>query len=195
MIDRIEDIKLNIKTCGHNYSKMDKSNYGYDPTPYSVLKVLANSNLISKKDTLIDYGCGYGRVGFYLNNATGCSIIGIDHNPYCLQRANSNLKRYGNHADITFVNSKAELYDPSKGTCFYFFNPFSTRIFGRVLDNIIECTPAIDCGRKLFFFYPTEEHTSMLLSNSHLSVMRSLNCTTFFNRDEELYQILVFKII
>lgn len=37
-----------------------------EPTPYCVLERLANSGLIRKKDVVLDYGCGKGRVDFFL---------------------------------------------------------------------------------------------------------------------------------
>ena len=60
------DKLLHIKTTGRDDSNADQYRYPYEPTPYSVLERLANSGLISKKDVVLDYGCGKGRVDFYL---------------------------------------------------------------------------------------------------------------------------------
>ncbi len=60
------DKKLNIRTAGSDYSERNDADYGYDPTPYSVLHRLAESGYIRKEDVLVDFGCGKGRVGFYL---------------------------------------------------------------------------------------------------------------------------------
>ena len=59
------DKLLQIKTTGRDDSNSDQYRYPYEPTPYSVLERLANSSLISKKDVLLDYGCGKGRVDFF----------------------------------------------------------------------------------------------------------------------------------
>ena len=56
---------LQIKTTGRDDSYADQYNYPYEPTPYSVLERLANSGLIRKKDVVLDYGCGKGRVDFF----------------------------------------------------------------------------------------------------------------------------------
>ena len=56
---------LKIKTSGRDDSEADPCHYPYEPTPYSVLERLANSEYIGKRNVLIDYGCGKGRVDFF----------------------------------------------------------------------------------------------------------------------------------
>ena len=60
------DKLLKIRTTGRDDSKADQYRYPYEPTPYSVLERLANSGLIRKNNTLIDYGCGKGRVDYFM---------------------------------------------------------------------------------------------------------------------------------
>ena len=61
------DKLLKIKTTGRDDSHADQYRYPYEPTPYSVLERLANSGLIGKGNSLLDYGTGKGRVCFYLS--------------------------------------------------------------------------------------------------------------------------------
>lgn len=49
---------LGIKTSGRDDSHSDGEHHPYEPTDYCVLERLANSGLIRKKNTLIDYGSG-----------------------------------------------------------------------------------------------------------------------------------------
>lgn len=58
------DKLLKIKTNGRDDTNSNHINYPYEATPYSVLQVLANSGYIRKKDKIIDFGCGKGRVSF-----------------------------------------------------------------------------------------------------------------------------------
>lgn len=58
------DKMLKIKTTGRDDSHADAYCYPYEPTPYCVLERLANSGLIQKKQKLLDYGTGKGRVCF-----------------------------------------------------------------------------------------------------------------------------------
>jgi SAM-dependent methyltransferase len=78
MTEREWDRKLHIRTIGRE----DEScpNYApYEPTPYSVLERLAASGYIRRRDRLLDYGCGKGRVAFFMASVVGCRVLGIDH--------------------------------------------------------------------------------------------------------------------
>ena len=50
------DKLLKIKTTGRDDSHSDQYRYPYEATSYMVLERLANSGLIRKNNTLIDYG-------------------------------------------------------------------------------------------------------------------------------------------
>lgn len=73
------DKLLKIKTTGRDDSHSDQYRYPYEPTSYMVLERLANSGLIRKNNTLIDYGTGKGRVCFYLSYQTRCKTIGVEY--------------------------------------------------------------------------------------------------------------------
>ncbi|MDO5118367.1 MAG: hypothetical protein Q4D34_07765 [Eggerthellaceae bacterium] len=71
MTDREWDKRLHIHTIGRE----DEANphYSpYEPTPYSVLERLASSGHIHRKSHLLDYGCGKGRVVFFMASTIGC---------------------------------------------------------------------------------------------------------------------------
>ena len=84
------DKLLRIKTTGRDDSMADQYRYPYEPTPYSVLERLAGSGYISKRNVLLDYGCGKGRVDFYLSYQTRCRTMGIEYDPRMYERALSN---------------------------------------------------------------------------------------------------------
>ena len=73
------DRLLRIRTTGRDDSHADQYRYPYEPTPYSVLERLAQSGRIWKKQVLLDYGCGKGRVDFFLAYQAGCRSIGIEY--------------------------------------------------------------------------------------------------------------------
>ena len=50
---------LRIKTTGRDDTRSDTFRYPYEPTSYEVLERMANTGLISKNNTLLDYGCGF----------------------------------------------------------------------------------------------------------------------------------------
>ena len=74
------DKKLNIHTVGRDDAFEDDHHFPYEPTPYAVLELLADSGWIGEENLLLDYGCGKGRASFYLSSATGCRSIGVDFN-------------------------------------------------------------------------------------------------------------------
>ena len=70
MIDKEKDLDkiVQVKTDGRDYTKSDHHRFYYEPTPYSVLERLVDSGLIGENDVVLDYGCGKGRVGFFLSH-------------------------------------------------------------------------------------------------------------------------------
>ena len=72
------DKLLQIHTMGRDDSRSDLYRYPYEPTPYCVLERMANTGMIRKENTLLDYGCGKGRVDFFLSAQTRCQSIGVD---------------------------------------------------------------------------------------------------------------------
>ena len=72
------DKLLHIRTMGRDDSNADRYRYPYEQTPYSVLERLANAGYMRKGNTLLDYGCGKGRVDFFLSCQTRCASIGIE---------------------------------------------------------------------------------------------------------------------
>ena len=71
------DKLLKIHTMGRDVSNAGQYYYPYEPTPYSVLERLANTGIIRKGNTLLDYGCGKGRVDFFLADQMQVHLRGI----------------------------------------------------------------------------------------------------------------------
>ena len=84
------DRLLKIRTSGRDDTGSNQYKYPYEPTPYSVLERLGNSGEIGKKNTLLDYGCGKGRVDFFLSYQTGCRSMGMEYNERIYQMALKN---------------------------------------------------------------------------------------------------------
>ena len=94
MREDINEIKwdrlLKIRTMGRDDSNADQYCYPYEPTPYCVLERLANTGLIRKGNTLLDYGCGKGRVDFFLSYEIRCWSIGIEYDERIFKKAMEN---------------------------------------------------------------------------------------------------------
>ena len=174
VIDSIWDKKLNIKTCGSDYSELDAHNFGYDPTPYYCLKKLADSGLITSSDIFVDYGCGMGRACFAMNRFTGAKAIGIDLNPRFLKIAEDNLDSFGRSGNIEFILEDAALYMPCEGSVFYFYNPFSCDIQLKVLENIKSYSIRSGTEIKLIFLQPIK-HVEQALSEEDITLIKKID--------------------
>ncbi|MCH5265215.1 MAG: class I SAM-dependent methyltransferase [Lachnospiraceae bacterium] len=144
----------------------------YEPTPYEVLERLFNVYIPSSSDVAVDFGCGLGRLNFYLEHRFGLRSVGVEMSEHYYKRALENLQNYnGNRDHISFVHKKAEEYAVSKEeTLFYFFNPFSLNIFRRVLQQILLSWQEALREITLLIYYPEddllfylERHTSFHL--------------------------------
>ena len=123
------DKLLKIHTMGRDDSNADQYHYPYEPTPYSVLERLANTGIIRKNNTLLDYGCGKGRVDFFLSYQTRCHCVGIEYDERIFAGAEQNRENAVSGARTQFVLANAENYEvPSDVRFCYFFNPFSVEI-------------------------------------------------------------------
>ena len=119
------DKLLGIKTTGRDDTNSDEYRYPYEPTPYCVLERLADSGLIGKDDTVLDYGCGKGRVDFFLSYQTKANTIGVEYDERIYESALENQKSAVSKAKTEFVLMRAEEYKvPLHINRFYFFNSF-----------------------------------------------------------------------
>ena len=98
---------LKIKTNGRDDSNSNFVNYPYEATPYSVLQYLANSGYITKKDKIIDFGCGKGRVDFFLAYSTKAQMIGVEYDLRLYNTALSNQEKAISRNRVMFINSCA----------------------------------------------------------------------------------------
>ena len=148
------DQRLRIQTTGRDDLNADQYRYPYEPTPYCVLERLAQSGFVSQKDVVLDYGCGKGRVDFFLSRQTKAAAIGIEYDHRIYADALENQKTA--KAKAEFVLANAETYQvPAEVNRCYFFNPFSVEILHAACARIIESWYETPREVFLFFYYST----------------------------------------
>jgi len=189
------DKKLNIRTAGRDASHADTYHYPYEPTPYVVLQRLAESGYIEKESRVIDYGCGKGRVGFFLVQAVGCHAIGVEYDENIYRQAMENHRRYAKQQNIDLVCMDAECFQVRDADCFYFFNPFSVEILKSVMVQIIDSYYEDPREMYLFFYYPNDEYLAYLMTRDELMFVDEIDCQDLFDGENERERILVFEII
>ena len=189
------DKLLQIKTTGRDDSNADQYNYPYEPTPYCVLERLANSGMIRKKDVVLDYGCGKGRVDFFLSYQTRANTIGIEYDERIYESAVNNQKTSVSGSKAKFELVKAESYVvPQEVKHCYFFNPFSVELLHKVIARILESYYGNPREMFLYFYYPSEEYISYLMTIDELEFYDEIMCGDLFEGNDKREQIMIFQI-
>ena len=188
------DKLLQIKTTGRDDSNSDQFRYPYEPTPYVVLERLANSGLIHKKDVVLDYGCGKGRVDFYLSYQTKAHTIGIEYDERIYQGAIENQNTAVSKMRTDYVLARAEEYEvPAEVNRFYFFNPFSVELLRKVMARIMESYYMNPREMLFFFYYPSEEYISYLMTTDELEFYDEIDCMDLFEGNDLRERIIIFS--
>lgn len=188
------DKLLQIRTMGRDDSSADQYRYPYEPTPYSVLERLADSGRIRKGNTLLDYGCGKGRVDFFLSYQTRCRSIGIEYDRRIYEKAMQNKETAVGSARVSVELANAEHFSvPGTVDRFYFFNPFSVEILKKVISRILDSWYDNERSMQLFFYYPSDEYISWLMTVDELLFSDEIDCRDLFPGNDPREKIVIFE--
>jgi SAM-dependent methyltransferase len=191
--EKIYDQLLQINTCGRDDTNADTCHHPYEPTPYRVLERLEHSGFFGPDTTLLDYGCGKGRVGFFLSQRTKTKAIGIEYDEAICKCALEN--RSTSKIPAEFVLTRAEAYEiPPSVNRVYFFNPFSAQLLHKVMARIMESW--YDHPRKifLFFYYPADDYISYLMTVEELDFYDEIECQDLFPGNDPRERVLIFQL-
>ena len=190
------DKLLKIRTTGRDDSKADQYRYPYEPTPYSVLERLANSGLIRKNNTLIDYGCGKGRVDYIMAYQTKCKSIGIEYDERIYEKAMTNKETAVSSNKVIIELANAEKFEVLESVDkIYFFNPFSVEILQKVIAQILDSYYENIRTIQLFFYYPSDEYISYLMTVDELMYYDEIDCRDLFDGNDSRERIMIFEIM
>ena len=187
------DRQLKINTIGRDDKIADEYRYPYEPTPYCVLQRLADCGLIGEADVVLDYGCGKGRVDFFLAHETKAGTIGIEYDDRIWSAAVENGKTAASKAQ--FILTRAEVYDvpPEVNRC-YFFNPFSVEILHKVMARILESYYGDPREIFLFFYYPSDDYIAFLMTVDELEFYDEIPCDDLFETNAARERIMIFSL-
>ena len=190
------DKLLKIRTTGRDDSKADQYRYPYESTPYSVLERLANSGLIRKNNTLIDYGCGKGRVDYFMAYQTKCKSIGIEYDERIYEKAMTNKETAVSSNKVIIELANAEKFEVLESVDkIYFFNPFSVEILQKVIAQILDSYYENIRTIQLFFYYPSDEYISYLMTVDELMYYDEIDCRDLFDGNDSRERIMIFEIM
>ena len=187
---------LKIKTSGFDNTNADQYHYPYQPTDYCILERLASSGYFGKKNVLLDYGCGKGRVEFFMSYQCKCKAIGIEYDQRIFDVAADNYETAisSKRVELNFGNAE-EFKVPSNVDRCFFFNPFSVEILQKVMARIIESYYNSPGEILLFFYYPSEEYISYLMTEQHVEFLDEIECFDLYDVDDDRERIMIFKIV
>ena len=191
--DRDWDRRLRVRTCGREDEA--NANYApYEPTPYAVLQRLADSGHIKRKSRLLDYGCGKGRVAVFMAAVVGCRATGIDQSQKLIDIAVENRRASRTGDRVTLRRALAEQYPIGEEDAFFFFNPFSEKVFGGVLRRLVLSCRENPRPMTLCCYYPSEEYVAILEAEPMARHVETIDCGDLFNGKDPRERIEIYRL-
>lgn len=110
----------------------------YVPTPNQVVEAMLSLAKVTKNDTVIDLGCGDGRIVITAAQKYGARGIGVDLNPERIAEAEANAKSAKVESRVRFVEQdlfKADIHEASVVTL-YLLPSVNARLKPRLLEQL-----------------------------------------------------------
>jgi len=172
---------LQIKTGGLREWRKETDKYNrYEATPYQALESLIQHYKLKPTDHVVDFGSGRGRVSFFLHNHFNVPITGVEMNDLTFEESQINKATYrqkNKHltAPIKFEFGLAEQYEVKpEDNVFYFFNPFSVKIFKQVIHNILRSVDEHKRPVDIIFYYPLPEFKKFLKKETPFKLINKI---------------------
>ncbi|URM32497.1 SAM-dependent methyltransferase [Cytobacillus firmus] len=182
---------LNIHTHGDQKGFHKSFHYHrYEPTPYEGLEKLFSEYTLKSSDRLVDFGCGKGRLPFYIHHTFRVSAAGVEMSDDFYREAMKNLRTYkGEKAGISFYNILAQEYEITpQDTHFYFFNPFSVQIFMKVVNNILRSAEGSPRNMDIILYYPSQDYLFYLENSTPFELIKDVGL-----KGDEKERFLVYR--
>ena len=77
----------------------------------------------------------------------------------------------------------------------YFFNPFSVEILQKVIAQILDSYYENIRTIQLFFYYPSDEYISYLMTVDELMYYDEIDCRDLFDGNDSRERIMIFEIM
>ena len=201
MKEKFYDKLLNINTIGNqNWNKTSTHNHPYEPTLYVALEELFEKYKLDENDHIVDFGCGMGRLNFFINHMFDSYVTGIEINDRYFEEALINKISYEkkhkkSKEKINFVCNLAQQYEVSdEDNKFYFFNPFSIQIFSKVIDNILESYENNMRDMDIIMYYPSTEYLDYLDYKTPFYFEKEIHLSDLYEKDpKEKFVIYTLK--
>lgn len=181
LAERKYDKSLHIRTVGLREWGSQATLYNrYEATPYRALDKLFDHYSFEADDSLVDFGCGRGRVTFYVHERFNIPVTGVEANDKTFDEALKNKQTYRKKrrhlkSPIMLEYGLAEQYEVEEmDNRFYFFNPFSVHIFKKVMTNIISSYKQNRRTIELILYYPLPEFKEYLRRKTKFEMINKI---------------------
>lgn len=184
---------LQIQTSGQRDWYGPTEYNRYEATPYAALDRLFQEYTFGLNDSVIDYGCGKGRVSFYIHHHFQIPVKGVEVNLLTFSEAMDNLVTYGRHqhVPIEFDLAPAEKYEIGEtDNRFYFFNPFSVQIFKKVVNRILDSVKAHRRQVDIILYYPMPDYTHFMKKNTPFQLVKEIKVP---DTNDRLDRFLIYR--
>ena len=197
MHDLEMDKKLNIDTGGYiDWPRgVNLDYFRTESTSYRDLDRLVEEYDLRDGSQLVDFGSGKGRIIFYLNHKLGIPATGIEVNKAAYSHLYKNLEDYeknfpDNKKDVSILEVKAEEYLVKKSDdIFYFFNPFTVKIFEEVVREIENSLALYPRVVDIVLFYPNVTYTHFLEKMTSFHLIQTIKNPKYFINSRECFKV------
>ena len=114
----------------------------------------------------MDYGCGKGRVDFFLSYQTRCRSIGIEYNERIYAKAVENKE--------TAISAERVIL---------------RKVMARIRESYYEKPRRM----QLYFYYPSDEYMAYLMTVEELTFLDEIDCRDLFSGDNPRERIVIFE--
>ena len=195
--DHLIDKDLNVSTTGlidwpngayMDYNRTESSSYADLDHLIAEYKGIENSHLV-------DFGSGKGRILFYFNHKLGIPTTGIEVNriaySYLVQNYVDYTAKFPKRAqDIRYHEIKAEEYPvKAEDNVFYFFNPFTVKIFDQVMKNIETSLLIRPRPVDIILFYPEINVTEYLEQQTSFKKVQTIKNKHYQRDNRECFYV------
>ncbi|MFZ0922714.1 MAG: class I SAM-dependent methyltransferase, partial [Candidatus Acidiferrales bacterium] len=135
------EYRLGIVTRGlYNWNPDDwnrREHIYYQAAPYRRVFRILDALRLGASDTVVDLGCGKGRVTCCASLYPICEVVGVEDVPELCAIAEKNLMRLrGKCTQARILHGRAEEFEYTKGTVIYMFHPFGPNTLAAVLSQL-----------------------------------------------------------
>ncbi|WP_419954090.1 methyltransferase [Neobacillus niacini] len=200
MKEQYYDDLLNIRTGGDQKGFNKSFHYHrYEPTPYSALELLFKNYELKSTDHIVDFGCGKGRLNFYIHYLFQASVAGVEMNETLYEEAVENqtsyLKKYKSaKGKIQFHCCLAEKYEIAPlDNRFYFFNPFTIPIFWKIINNILASVEKSKREVDVILYYPSEDYIYFLENHTLFELKEEVHLPGLYEHNQN-ERFLIYRL-